>query len=190
MKLIGKIAFVGVLALVYNMNFAQAQEKSSSEKPAKQKTAKLAKVKPAPPKKSEAPEKVVKTEAEWKKILTPLQFDVTRKAGTERAYTGNYWNNHDAGSYRCSDCDLELFSSKTKFDSGTGWPSFFQAISDKKIIVKRDPDGDRMEVLCARCDAHLGHVFDDGPKPTGLRYCMNSVSLKFHKDELKTEKKK
>ena len=166
---------------------AQAQDKPQEkplDKGSKPKQTKTVKPKPAP-KKAEEPERVVKSEAEWKKLLTPMQFDVTRKAGTERAYSGEYWNNHDAGLYKCVDCGQELFTSKTKFESGTGWPSFYQAISDKKIKVLRDPDGERSEVLCARCDAHLGHVFNDGPKPTGLRYCMNSVSMKFFKDAKK-----
>ena len=185
MKLLERIAIVGAAIAFSGLSFAQAQEKNAPDKNAKPKQVKPAKVKPAPPKKAEEPERVVKSEAEWKKLLTPLQFDVTRKAGTERAFTGSYWNNHAPGVYKCSDCDQELFSSKTKFESGTGWPSFYQAVSDKKIIVRRDPDGERSEVLCARCDAHLGHVFEDGPKPTGLRYCMNSVSLKFYKEEKK-----
>lgn len=128
-------------------------------------------------------DKVTKTEEEWKKLLTKDQFYVTRKKGTERAFGGAFWDHHEAGVYTCSCCDLPLFSSDTKFDSGTGWPSYYQPISKKDVteIVDRTLGMVRTEVECARCDAHLGHVFDDGPKPTGLRYCINSLSLKFVK---------
>ena len=127
---------------------------------------------------------VTKTDAEWKKILTPEQFDVARKAGTEPAYSGKYWNNHEHGMYYCVCCHQSLFSSDTKFESGTGWPSFFQAIDKTHVqeITDNTYGMSRTEVRCSNCGAHLGHVFDDGPAPTHLRYCMNSASLSFEKN--------
>jgi peptide-methionine (R)-S-oxide reductase len=136
---------------------------------------------PAEAAKQDKVEKIVKSDEEWKKLLTPEQYQVLRKEGTERAFTGKYWDNHAAGTYVCAACQLELFSSDTKFDSGTGWPSFWQPIAKNHVkeVVDRTLGMERVEVECARCGGHLGHVFDDGPKPTGLRYCMNSVSPEF-----------
>jgi peptide-methionine (R)-S-oxide reductase len=127
--------------------------------------------------------RVIKTEAEWKKQLSPISFEVTRHADTERAYTGNTWNLHDRGLYRCICCDNALFNADTKFESGTGWPSFWQPIAKENIIEIRDSSigMDRTAVSCRECEAHLGHVFDDGPRPTGLRYCMNSAAMRFVK---------
>jgi peptide-methionine (R)-S-oxide reductase len=131
------------------------------------------------PKLGELMEKVVKTDAEWRAELSPEEYKVLREKGTERAFTGAYWANHDEGVYRCRACGQELFSSDTKFDSGTGWPSFYEPSESEAVETENDRSFfmRRTEVHCSRCGSHLGHVFDDGPEPTGLRYCINSCSL-------------
>ncbi|WP_041468905.1 peptide-methionine (R)-S-oxide reductase MsrB [Chloroherpeton thalassium] len=136
------------------------------------------------------PDKVIKTDEEWKSKLTPLQFEVTRNKGTERAFTGKYYNHKGKGIYTCACCGNELFTSNEKYDSGTGWPSFWKPVDNDKIEIKKDFSYGmtRVEVLCKRCGAHLGHVFEDGPEPTGLRYCINSVSLDFEAANAEKEK--
>jgi peptide-methionine (R)-S-oxide reductase len=132
-----------------------------------------------------AKEKVRRSEEEWRQVLSPEEYEVCRRKGTERAFTGRYWNTKDAGVYRCAACGAPLFDSAAKYDSGTGWPSFCEALSPDAVEEHADASHGmvRTEVVCARCDSHLGHVFPDGPRPTGLRYCMNSLALRLDPNE-------
>jgi peptide-methionine (R)-S-oxide reductase len=132
---------------------------------------------------SKAPSKVIKSEEEWKRLLTPEQYAVCRQQGTEPPFEGCYWNNKEPGTYHCVCCGLALFASDTKYESGTGWPSFFTPVEESHLVVREDRSHGmvRSEVLCAACDAHLGHVFPDGPPPTRRRYCMNSVALRHER---------
>lgn len=135
-------------------------------------------------KKSDTPKfEIVKTESEWKSELTPEEYYILREKGTERAFSGKYWDNHESGTYLCAACHLELFDAKTKFESGTGWPSFYKPLKPGAIKLMTDTRDNmvREEVVCSRCGGHLGHVFNDGPEPTGLRYCLNSAALDFSK---------
>jgi len=131
-------------------------------------------------------DRVEKTNAEWRKVLSSQAYRVLREKGTERAFTGAYWNNHEEGIYTCGACGAPLFSSETKFDSGTGWPSFYAPLTEESVDreVDRRLFMTRTEVTCSRCGSHLGHVFEDGPRPTGLRYCLNSISLAFDPTEV------
>jgi peptide-methionine (R)-S-oxide reductase len=130
-------------------------------------------------------DKITKTDSEWREKLTDEQFEICRKKGTEQAFSGKYWDCHDRGNYHCACCDTPLFSSIAKFDSGTGWPSYYQPITPENVATEQDTKFfmRRTEVLCRKCDSHLGHVFEDGPQPTGLRYCINSASLVMHKEK-------
>ena len=130
-------------------------------------------------------DKLNKSEKEWRKSLAPIQYHILREKGTESAFTGKYWNHKEDGTYACAGCGQELFSSGTKFESGSGWPSFWEAIDKSKIVTKDDLSYGmhRIEVLCSSCGGHLGHLFDDGPQPTGMRYCVNSESLNFKKEK-------
>ncbi len=132
-----------------------------------------------------SPEKITKTDAEWREALTPEEYRVLRQQGTESQFTGKYWNLKDDGTYTCAACGQELFGSDTKFDSGCGWPSFYDALKSGHVETRTDRSHgmERTEVVCSRCGGHLGHVFEDGPAPTGLRYCINSASLQFHKKD-------
>ncbi len=175
-----KFAVVGVAVVA--AGFARLSQPSVVAAPNSQSAAKSTGVK------KEKIVKVVRTEAQWKKLLTAAQFDVLRQEGTERAFTGDYHPRKETGVYNCAACGLSLYRSETQFDSGTGWPSFWKPIAGH-VQETTDADGSRTEVKCARCDGHLGHVFTDGPKPTGLRYCMNAVAMKFVADK-KTPAKK
>ncbi len=173
MKVLILLLVVLIAGLFAAFGFARTGAKGTANGPADEKKGKT------------VIEKIEKTDAEWRKLLTPEQYNILRKAGTERAYTGKTWNNHEKGTYVCAACQLPLFSSATKFESGTGWPSFWAPIDPSHVTEKSDWSFGmrRTEVTCARCGGHLGHVFNDGPKPSGLRYCMNSGAMEFVPDK-------